>query len=60
MTMSALFAELADIFAADVAFERHARAALRQLLTSRYMGRQAGIQQQSGMLYPCLMRWSES
>ena len=28
MTMSALFAELADIFAADVAFEQHARAAL--------------------------------
>ena len=29
MKMSALFAELADIFAADVAFERHARAALK-------------------------------
>jgi len=29
MTMSALFAELADVFAADVAFERHARSALK-------------------------------
>ena len=29
MTMSALFVELVDILAADVAFERHARAALK-------------------------------
>ena len=38
MTMSALFAELADIFVADVAFERHARAALKSAAHQQMSG----------------------